>query len=392
MSHVENQKCGAPHNYDENRKIFVEKIINYYLRHNIDLVALEDLMELLNENREICDKFPTSKKPIMKLFREDRDLFDVFFFVKCDKCKVSTKVNSESSNYNCMRCDAILKTSETNFFVSIPIEQQIKKSIEDNWSYISKFETSGNELNSSYSDAHDGRILKEVLQQYKDSDVNILSLCLNIDGANKYKSNNLSVWPIQLMQNYLPPNIRFLPNNIIVSGLYYNKVKPNCFEYMLPLITELNRLNEQNITINIEGEDYIFKPVITSCSVDLPAKSMLQATKQFGSYDGCTYCDTPGELVVVEKLESSDDEGTSKKKKKQKKRGNMKNKAAGDTSKTLTKFVRYVEGDQEPELRDEIETLKTMLAVSTSTSEEAVHGIKGKMSLVKSVLLGHNVN
>lgn len=129
MSHVENQKCGVVKNYDETRKIFVEKIINYYLRHNIDLVGLEDLMELLNENREPCDKFPTSKKSIMKLFREDRELFDVFFFVKCDKCKVSTKVNSESSNYNCTRCDAILKTSETNFFVSIPIEQQIKKAL-----------------------------------------------------------------------------------------------------------------------------------------------------------------------------------------------------------------------------------------------------------------------
>lgn len=216
--------------------------------------------------------------------------------------------------------------------------------------------------------------MKEVLEQYKDSDVNILSLCLNIDGANKYKSNNLYVWPIQLMQNYLPPNIRFLPNNIIVNGLYYNKVKPNCYEYMLPLITELNRLNEQNITINIEGQDYIFKPVITSCSVDLPEKSLLQETKQFGSYDGCTYCDIPGELVVAEKLDSSDDEdeGTSKKKKKQKKRCNIKKKVAGDASKTLTKFVRYVEGDQEPKLRDEVETLKTMLAVSASTSKEAV--------------------
>lgn len=349
-----------------------------YLKHNWSLVGLEDVMDLLNENREVCDKFPTAKKQIMKLFRQHRDLVDIFYFVNCDKCKVSTKINSEStSSMKCTRCATILKTTETNFFVSMPIEQQIKESVKKNWSYISKFDTSGND--HSYTDAHDGKILKDILKKYGESEVNILSLCLNIDGANKFKSNSVSIWPIQLTQNFLPPSIRFLPSNIIVSGLHYGKEKPNCYDYMLPLVQELQEIGERkgNIAMNIENTDYKFKPLITHCAVDLPAKSLLQETKQYGSYDGCTYCEIPGELIVTENSK------VPKKKNNQnnmnKKKGNHKkaNNKANENQNNENKFVRYVEGNGTYQLRDEVETLQKMLAASSSTSNKAVDGIKG---------------
>lgn len=175
----------------------------------------------------------------------------------------------------------------------IPIEKQIVQSIETNWTEISKFDTSDDKNSKSYSGAHDGEILRSILNQYKDSDINILSLCLNVDGANKFISNSLSVWPIQLKQNYLPPHIRFLPQNIILNGLYFYKSSDesdlNFHEYMLPLITEVRRLKNGPISMNIEDEDYKFKPVITHCSVDLPAKSKIQETKQYRGFDACTY-------------------------------------------------------------------------------------------------------
>lgn len=345
---------------------FVDKIMLSYLKHNWTLVALEDIMELINESREECDKLPTVKKKIMKLFREHRDLFDIFYFVDCGKCNIYNMIDSESTNsLKCKRCDSVLNTKETNFFVSMPIEQQIIKSLRDNWAYISKFDTTGKK--GTYSDAHDGAILRNILNQYIDSDINILSLCLNLDGANKFKSNVLSVWPIQLSQNYLPPSIRFLPDNIIVAGLYYSNKKPNCQDYLLPLVNELTSLKEQKIKMEIENVLFIFEPIITHCAVDLPAKSILQETKQFGSYDGCTYCEIPGELVEIRKLNSDDDN-----KKKNKNTGNKKNQTCGSN-----KFVRYVEGSGSYKLRDEVETLEKMLAVFSSTNKKAVDGVKG---------------
>lgn len=198
--------------------------------------------------------------------------------------------------------------------------------------------------------------------------MNVLSLCLNLDGANKFKSNVLSVWPIQLIQNYLIPEIRFLPNHIIVAGLHYNNKKPNCFDFMLPLVVEINDLNSEILIIQIEGVDYKFKPIITHCGVDLPAKSLLQETKQFGSYDGCTFCYIPGEAITMDIQKDSDDEEIKKKKKKGKKK-----------SEGPKKFVRYVEGDEIHSLRDASEMLETMLTVSQSEPGAVVDGIKGEL-------------
>lgn len=148
---------------------------------------------------------------------------DIFFFIKCKKCRKCTKVQADHKNGSkCHNCNEPLKTDETNFFVILPGEQQIVQSVETNWGIINKFwaeinereNSETNDMNAkSYTDAHDGKILRNVFGQYKESEVNILSLCLNVDGANKFKSNNHSVWPIQLIQDYLPPYMRFLPQN-----------------------------------------------------------------------------------------------------------------------------------------------------------------------------------
>lgn len=347
--------------HEDKSDTFVDKIIQRYLRHNWSLVALEDIMDLCNEKRETCDQLPTKKRQIMKLFAENRNLLEIFYFIDCDKCNFTTKVHSEeSNNAKCCSCQAVLRTKETNFFVTFPIEQQVLKSLKDNWSYISKFDTSGD--STSYTDVHDGAVLRNVLDSYRESDVNILSLSLNIDGANKFKSNVLSVWPIQLIQNYLPPRIRFLPEHIIVAGLYYNNVKPDCQKYLLPLVSELAKLKENNIKTTIEDQDFIFKPVVTQAVVDLPAKSILQETKQFGSYHGCTYCENPGELVELKKTKKI-------------KKATRNDQATAESC----KFVRYLEGDEDYKLRDEVQTLEKMLRVHATTGGNAIDGIKGEI-------------
>lgn len=132
-------------------------------------------MDLYNEDREDCVKLPAKKKSILKLFRENRDLIRILYMVKCDKCHKIFKIDSESTEkLKC--CEIDLKKSEENFFVYMPVEDQISRSVKKNWSYIKNFETSGSN-DDSYSDAHDGEVLKKILEQYKDSDVNILSLC-----------------------------------------------------------------------------------------------------------------------------------------------------------------------------------------------------------------------
>ena len=162
-----------------------------YLKHNLTLVCLEDVMKLINENLEECKKLPTGKVQIMNMFREHRDLVDIFYFVKCRKCKKYSKTENKSAA-KCSRCGNGIKFTETNYFVSLPVEQQIVKSIKENWSSIQSFVLDRD--TTMISDVYDGEILRKILEKYRDSDVNILSLTINVDGANKFKSNKKSVW------------------------------------------------------------------------------------------------------------------------------------------------------------------------------------------------------
>lgn len=270
--------------------IFIEKIILLYLKHNLTLVCLEDIMKLLNELLEECKRLPTGKVQIMNLFRLHLDLIDIVYFVMCKTCRQYSQT-SDKVGAKCSRCGITLKFTETNYFVSLPIEQQIIKSVKENWASIQKYELNKNSDPTMICDVHDGEILKTVYEKYQDSETNILSLTINVDGANKFKSNSKSVWPIQLIQNYLPPSIRFLPTNIIVTGLQYVPCKDdhmdelNVREFLLPLVNELNGYRKTNIQIELDKEVYSFKPIITHAAVDLPAKSKLAEMKQCGGYE-----------------------------------------------------------------------------------------------------------
>lgn len=162
-----------------------------YLKHNLTLVCLEDVMKLLNEILEECKKLPTGKVQIMNMFRAHRDLIDVFYFVKCNKCQKYSKVDNKISA-KCSSCGNGVKFTETNYFVSLPIEQQIVKSLKDNWSCIQKFtmDMESDTETTMISDVHHGAILRKVLEKYRNTDINILPFTINFDGANKFKSNS----------------------------------------------------------------------------------------------------------------------------------------------------------------------------------------------------------
>lgn len=235
-------------------------------------------------------------------------------------------------------------------------KKQIVQSIGSNWQAIKNFDTTCKE-DDSVSDAHDGDILKNVKKLYENDDLNILCLCVNVDGANKFNSNFVSLWPIQFSQNYLPPNIRFLPHNILVAGLMYTEDKFDFREYFLPIVGELHNLKEHKIVMRIEDEVYTFKPVVTHCAVDLPAKSKFQETKQFGGYNACTYCEIPGEQILIN--------CKSKNKKKKQDDNQNKNEIRDNEGNRQVKRIRYPEGSHPYPLRDEKETLKKMLDASS---------------------------
>lgn len=326
-----NDSIGTHQNLDEEGEKNVqlnlfEKAIQHYLKHNLTLPCLEETLKLMNDARTSQEKLPQTKYLIFKTL-EEKSPYNLrrIYYVKCSKCKIYSNGSSTKQKQECKRCGKVLVVSETNFFVYIPVTYQLIQSLNVNWSVIQKYNDTLDDTGDLMTDVHSAIFLRNIYDSFINSEQNVLSLTLNTDGANKFKSNNFSVWPIQLIQNYLPPEVRFKPINILTVGLYYGEHKPDCMAYFEPLVSEFKMFSERGLNLTIEKKEYIFCPLITHVVVDLPAKRMLQCIRQFNGYNACTYCKHPGTQIKISGIK---------------------------------KVVRYT--NEEFALRSEVDTLKAM--------------------------------
>lgn len=287
---------------DNNNNQFdlIETVLWHYIRHSITLVCLEDTLKLMNLARGSKVELPATKYHILKIVEEQARInLQRNYHIHCSKCGIYSKGYSTKHGIECYKCKKILFANEYNFFIYMPIENQLIQSLKLNWSLIERYNSNHNDKTDIITDVHDAVILKKLYDQFSKSGRNVISLTLNTDGANKFKSNSCSVWPIQIIQNFLPPEQRYKPINILTIGLYYGKHKPNCIEYFDPLAIELKELMDRGVSVTIQNELYQFHPVISHCVVDLPAKRMLQCIKQYNGRNACTFCMHPGSDVQV---------------------------------------------------------------------------------------------
>lgn len=326
---------------------YVNGILRHYLTENLSFECLMRLMKLINKAPNVSIQLPETKSKILNLFWKGEEP-KLKYYTECESCKKYTENVGRTRKVTCGECNALLESKETNFFIYFPIETQLKKCIEDNWSSLCHANNNGE---GAIDDVHSGKILKKIEKKYELTASNILSLGLNVDGAHKHKSNKLALWAIQIIPNFLPPSMRYNKNNIIVAGLYYSRKKPNCLEYFYPLVKEMKKLAVDGVWTNNKTEKFKFLPFITHCTVDLPAKSLLQQIIQFNGYAACTYCLHPGEQVSI-----------------QKKKGKY----------VVRKYVRYTWTENIHSLRDHAETLDAMRRIANSREILKLNGVQGK--------------
>lgn len=177
----------------------------------------------------------------------------------------------------------------------------MKSSIEKNWESI--FDYKQKERDKQYiADIHDGLICQNMNEKFPHT-FN-LSLVLNIDGAQVFKSSKKSLWPVQLYQNYLHPRVRYIATNVIVAGVYFGSSKPNPNQQLFPLFTELKVIQAAGgfrVKNPKSANELTFMPFILHGVFDLPAKAMWQGPMQFNGKNACGYCQHPGVKIESKK-------------------------------------------------------------------------------------------
>ena len=70
-----------------------------------------------------------------------------------------------------------------------------------------------------------GSQVMEVLKRGKDIGIGHITLTMNTDGVPLYNSSSVSLWPVFLEINELPPSERSLIQNMIIWGLWQGCLK-----------------------------------------------------------------------------------------------------------------------------------------------------------------------
>ncbi|XP_032683407.1 uncharacterized protein LOC116849888 [Odontomachus brunneus] len=118
----------------------------------------------------------------------------------------------------------------------------------------------------------------------------------NCDGVPVFKGSKCFIWPIQIIVNELPPQIRL--NNSILYGLWFGKSKPDMNVFLSPFVKDAKeKYCISGISCKILGEIRHIKLYFLTCCVDSVARPAMQGTIQFNGRYGCNWCLYPGENI-----------------------------------------------------------------------------------------------
>lgn len=205
----------------------VNGLLVHAINYNQSYSAIESVAKLLNCTPGRKGDVPATKYTIQKTIG---GLFRPVFYIKCKRCSTYTATTEKETLCINASCQLSLNRAHLDYFVYCPLKVQLMKSLNDNFDKIMSYNASINESSDLIGDIHDAIQYKKLKERFPDSI--ILSLTANTDGARIYKSSNQSVWPLQLQQNFLSPNTRYIPENIItvafhqgilISAFFYNK-------------------------------------------------------------------------------------------------------------------------------------------------------------------------
>lgn len=263
------------------------------------------ISDILNNVPNAIVQTPTNKQ-ILK--RKTNMRFTRKYILFCDTC------DEMCDDGWCSTCELKTKKRKSNFMIYIPLEQQIKYSLNKHFELISDY--LNRPKNRSICDIDDGAHYKNVCCENKGDTV--LSFTLNTDGVQPYRSKKNSIWPVQLYQNFLPPTIRYKPENVLLCSLYFGAKKPNMNKILHHLATEIDWMQRNRVKFMRSGKLFQCIPIVMYCSADLPARAMLSGLKTYSGSNACTACVHEGLTI---------------------------------TDRTGGKYTRYVKVNPEPEAR-----------------------------------------
>ncbi|XP_077511368.1 uncharacterized protein LOC144121829 [Amblyomma americanum] len=127
------------------------------------------------------------------------------------------------------------------------------------------------------------------------------TLTVNTDGSPLFKSNNSSVWPIQVCVNELPQPHRM--ENSFLAGLWFGRKHPDMMLFVGEFVKAVQAVGE---VVWQHGAAAVASKVYIACvCVDAPARASVGNHTQFNGLFGCPWCLACGKLEEGRRLYTS---------------------------------------------------------------------------------------
>ncbi|XP_043476020.1 uncharacterized protein LOC122507401 [Leptopilina heterotoma] len=276
-------------------------IIKYSLVHSLSFTATFNLFRLINSIFEF-PILPNTKYFLDKLFYSKKY---ITFHANCTQCGeyIGTFETNRAQIVRCAKCQISINVKDydyKNFFIamdpSFPISQLLETN-SDYYNYVVK-DRVGKE--NCFNDIYDGKLYRKFVNSLNEEDKhNYATVSFNTDGAPLFESSSCTIWPIYLMLNELPFNVRSI--ELILVGLWFGKDKPNMSSFLLPFVQSMNNLATKGVACIINNVECIIKIFALVCCVDAAARAPVQGFIKYNGKYGCGQCLHPGKWIKKSK-------------------------------------------------------------------------------------------
>ena len=294
-------QCTSNKNFtheEEKSMALLALLLRYHLGDN----GSQDLVKIMNIFNPDCEvKDPNKLKEII-------GSTDTKIYEFCDRCYTLFPEDDNVFQCSLEGCNNLRFKGTFNkqnlkrkkaYFTCLLVQQQIQDILqrEGMWSAMSKYRTECAKADK-ITDILNADAYKELCKSgefmfEKDN----FTLLFNTDGVPLFKSSGVSIWPIYLVINELPPVMRFSRRNMIIWGVWQSKGKPVFRTFLQPFIEHMNQLRTDGLIITVQGREILTRGMLLASTMDLQAKAYLADMTQHNGKHGCITCEDPGEVV-----------------------------------------------------------------------------------------------
>ncbi|XP_074114122.1 uncharacterized protein LOC141537174 [Cotesia typhae] len=212
----------------------------------------------------------------------------------------NSKTNKLQKQCRCGACEPNEKLeTNLNYFIYIKLAAQIKEllalpKISDSLKY--RFRRVKKDPNA-YEDIYDGEEYKSLsapgnlLEKWHN-----FSLTINTDGCKVANSSNASAWPIYAEINELPPHMR--KKHMLLAAIFVDEEHPIMNNFFRPFTDEMKLLFTDGVKWNPTNiTEVTSRFIVTTCSLDAPARAAVACVKQFNGEFECLFCYAKGKSL-----------------------------------------------------------------------------------------------